>query len=549
MDHEPVGPPGTPSLLRAINDRTALRLLADRGPLSRTQLGALAGLSKPTASQLMDRLEAAGLVEPVPELESEAAQHAVMQHGAVQNSAEQHVVVQRGGSQASVRRSGTASSGAAPLGAVSSGAVSSGAARSSAASFGASQPGDSQSGAAQPNSAAPGPGTPGRTARRYRLRGGAAHVAGLDVTSARIVARVCDLAGSVVGEATLPTPGRSATGTVDRVREALAAACAPAGLQLAALHHAVIGIGGAIDPGTGRLGFARHLPGWHEPDLLARLRTELTPPGAPNPRVDVENDVNLAAVAEQTVGAAAPGGPGDPHPGARDFVILWIAEGIGAAVVIDGRLHRGATGGAGEVGYMPVPGAPLVRSIGRGTTGGFQALAGGPAVLKLARRHGFTGAEPQIAVARAAEVVEASARPGASGVTGAAGASGTSDAPGTPAAQDTAQDSAQDAAQAARRLLAELADRLATGLAPIVAVLDPELIVLTGAILRAGAAPLRELIAEVLHGMAIPRPRLVTSAVADNPVLAGAIQAALAATREAVFSSTLPSSTSVSATA
>ena len=444
MDHEPVGPPGTPSLLRAINDRTALRLLADRGPLSRTQLGALAGLSKPTASQLMDRLEAAGLVEPV--LEADGAS------------------------------------------AVSDGAPSTAAAAA----------------------ATPAPGTPGRTARRYRLRGGAAHVAGLDVSSSRIVARVCDLAGRVVGEATLPTPGRSASGAVDRVRQALAAACAPAGLQPAALHHAVLGIGGAIDPGTERLGFARHLPGWHEPDLLVRLRTELTPSGAANPRVDIENDVNLAAVAEQAVGAAAPGGPGDPHPGARDFVVLWIADGIGAAVVIDGRLHRGATGGAGEVGYMPVPGAPLVRSIGRGTTGGFQALAGGPAVLKLARLHGFTGAEPHTAVARAADVALRSGESGA------------------PAMRE-----------AARRLLTELADRLATGLAPIVAVLDPELIVLTGAILRAGAAPLRDLIAEALHGMAIPRPRLVTSAVADNPVLAGAIQAALAATREAVFSSTV----------
>jgi predicted NBD/HSP70 family sugar kinase len=423
MDHEPVGRPGTPSLLRAINDRTALRLLADRGPLSRTQLGALAGLSKPTASQLVDRLEAAGLVEPV--LEADAP-HAL--------------------------------------------------------------------------AAAPGPSAPGRTARRYRLRGGAAYVAGLDVTAARIVARICDLSGRTVGERTLPTPGRSATGTVDRVREALAAACGPAGLDVGALHHVVIGIGGAIDPGSGRLGFARHLPGWHEPDLLARLRAELTPAGAPDPRLDVENDVNLAAVAEQAVGAAA-------H-GARDFVVLWIAEGIGAAVVIDGRLHRGATGGAGEVGYMPVPGAPVVRSIGRGTTGGFQALAGAPAVLKLARQHGFTGADAQGAVARAAAAV---AQPG-------------------PAAVQ----------QAAGRLLAELADRLATGLAPIVAVLDPELIVLTGAIPRAGADPLRELVAEALHGMAIPRPRLVASAVADNPVLAGAIHAALAATREAVLSATTP---------
>jgi len=428
MDHEPVGRPGTPSLLRAINDRTALRLLADRGPLSRTQLGALAGLSKPTASQLVDRLEAAGLVEPV--LEPEGAQ-----------------------------------------------AV----------------------------SALPGPSAPGRTARRYRLRGGAAYVAGLDVTAARIVARVCDLSGRTVSERTLPTPGRSATGTVDRVREALSVACEPARLDLSALHHVVIGIGGAIDPGSGRLGFARHLPGWHEADLLARLRGELTPAGAPDPRVDVENDVNLAAVAEQAVGAAAPGS--HPAQGARDFVVLWIAEGIGAAVIIDGRLHRGATGGAGEVGYMPVPGAPVVRSIGRGTTGGFQALAGGPAVLKLARQHGFTGADAQTAIGRA---VAAVTRPGPVAVQ-----------------------------QAARRLLTELADRLATGLAPLVAVLDPELIVLTGAIPRAGEGPLRELVAEALHGMAIPRPRLVASAVADNPVLAGAIHAALAATREAVFSTTV----------
>ncbi len=434
MDHDPVGPPGTPSLLRAINDRTALRLLADRGPLSRTRLGALAGLSKPTASQLMDRLEAAGLVEPV--LESDGAGSA----------------------------------------------------------------------------AAPGPSAPGRTARQYRLRGAAAHVAGLDVTSARIVARVSDLAGRTVGEATLPTPGRSAAGTaVDRVRDALGAACGPAGLGLEALHHVVVGIGGAIDPGTGRLGFARHLPGWHEPDLLDRLRTGLTAPGAADPRVDVENDVNLAAVAEQAVGAAAPEAGGSGVPGARDFVVLWIAEGIGAAVIIDGKLHRGATGGAGEVGYMPVPGAPVVRSIGRGTTGGFQALAGGPAVHKLARQHGFTGADPQSALARAVEAYSGTSRPVA----------------------------AAETRQAARRLLAELADRLATGLAPLVAVLDPELIVLTGAVPRAGGAPLRELVAEALHGMAIPRPRLVESAVQDNPVLAGAIQAALAATREAVFSTTV----------
>jgi predicted NBD/HSP70 family sugar kinase len=406
--------PGTPSLLRAINDRTALRLLAEHGPLSRTQIGVLAGLSKPTASQLMDRLLAIGLVEQV---------------------------------------------AADPAG-----------------------PGD--------------PSGPGRVARLYRLRAGAAHVAGLDVTPARIVTRVCDLSGGILHEAVLNTPGRAAVGAEDRVRQALAGAAAGAGLGLADLHHIVIGLGGAVDPQTDRLNFARHLPGWHDPGLLDRLRGGLVPAarlaaGARHPVVDLENDVNLAAVAEQGGGGAA--------AGCGNFVVLWISDGIGAAIVIDGKLHRGASGGAGEVGYMPVPGAPLVRTLNRGANGGFQSIAGAPAVLKLARSHGFTGPDAPSAVARAVEA-------------GPVGA----------------------------RLLAELGERLAVGLAPIVAVLDPELIVLTGAILRAGADPLREYIAEALHSMAIPRPRLVLSEVPDNPVLAGAIQAALTATRETVFSATFP---------
>src|SRR2546423_3530378 len=59
--------PGTPRLLRAINDRAALELLLDRGPLTRAQLGELTGLSKVTASQLVERLEERGLVSRVGE--------------------------------------------------------------------------------------------------------------------------------------------------------------------------------------------------------------------------------------------------------------------------------------------------------------------------------------------------------------------------------------------------------------------------------------------------------------------------------------------------
>src|SRR6187402_444459 len=59
--------PGTPRLLRALNDRAALELLLTRGPLTRAKLGELTGLSKVTASQLVERLEERGLVSRVGE--------------------------------------------------------------------------------------------------------------------------------------------------------------------------------------------------------------------------------------------------------------------------------------------------------------------------------------------------------------------------------------------------------------------------------------------------------------------------------------------------
>ena len=96
--------------------------------------------------------------------------------------------------------------------------------------------------------------------------------------------------------------------------------------------------------------------------------------------LEYDNDVNLVAVAEQQLGVA-----GDYE----DFVLLWNEEGIGAAVVIGGQLHRGRTGGAGEVGFLPVPGTPLVRDPEHLNSGGFQALAGANAVLRWAHELGL----------------------------------------------------------------------------------------------------------------------------------------------------------------
>ncbi|GAP49922.1 ROK family transcriptional regulator [Streptomyces azureus] len=394
------GTPGTPRVLRAMNDRAALDLLLEHGQLSRTRIGKLTGLSKPTASQLLARLEAAGLV----------------------------------------LATGTTE------------------------------------------------GRPGPNAQLYEVNPAAGHAAGLDVTPQRILAAVADVTGRTVGRFELPAPGRR-TGipVAQQVADALDGAVKAAGLARDDIHRLVIGTPGAFDPTTGRLRYASHLPGWHSPTLLDELAAALPMP------FEYENDVNLVALAEQRLGAAR------DH---TDFVLLWNQEGLGAALVLGGRLHRGWTGGAGEVGFLPVPGTPLVRQVTKASSGGYQELAGSQAVPRLARELGIEDIPAGPYAEVAAALVERAA---------------------------TRDDDLH------RELLRSYAIRLATGLASLVSVLDPELVVLSGASLTSGGETLRALVQAELEELAASRPRLVVGDVREHPVLRGALESALATTRDEVF--------------
>ncbi|GHH71009.1 hypothetical protein GCM10017673_23700 [Streptosporangium violaceochromogenes] len=427
--------PGTPRLLRAINDRAALQVLLERGPLTRPEIGALTGLSKPTASQLLARLQRAGLVVP---------------NG--------------------VRE-----------------------------------------------------GLPGRTAEVYRLNPAAAHVAALDITPGHIDVQVADITGTVIGgrRLTVPAPrahgdhdvhgvrdapeaagvpgvadvrdSRNVRDTVEGVRAALEGAGVPGGLR-----RVVAGVRGASGPRPEETapagdehGTGESVPGQHSPGLVAALGAGL------GVRICVENNVNLAAWAERALGVAR---------GRSDFALLWAGESLGSALVLGGRLHRGATGGAGEAARLPVPGAPAPRPAGPHGGHGYQALAGGPAVLAALRSYGVPGATFEQAVRNAVH-----------------------DAEGT-----------ERHAGDARAGLRDVAARLAVGLASIVSVVDPELVVLAGGTFLAGGEPLRALVERELYELTGARPPLLLSAVEGNPVLAGALDLALTATREEVFGSTAP---------
>ncbi|MFB4281989.1 MULTISPECIES: ROK family transcriptional regulator [unclassified Nonomuraea] len=241
----------TPAMARAINDRLALDLLLERGPLTAPQLRTLTGLSRPTVSDLIERLMEGGFVEVT-------------------------------GESGEDRR--------------------------------------------------------GPNARLYGVVADRAHVAGVDLRRETVNVTVADISGRVVGSATRAVGGD----LVDLVEGVLAEA---AGERV--LDTVVIGAPGLVAPRDGELVSSNDVPGWRA-GLVASWRERLGMP------VILENEVNLAAIAELRTGTAR---------GSEDFVLLWVDDGVGAAVVLGGRVRRGASGGAGEIGFLEVDGTAFCNLV------------------------------------------------------------------------------------------------------------------------------------------------------------------------------------------
>ncbi len=107
-----------------------------------------------------------------------------------------------------------------------------------------------------------------------------------------------------------------------------------------------------------------YLMGWRNVPLRALLEARLGVPAA------VENDVNTAAIAESQIGAGQ---------GVRDFVFLAVGTGIGAGIVLNGRLFHGMNWSAGEIGYLLVPGTS-VKPVETGEPGALESIVGGEGI-------------------------------------------------------------------------------------------------------------------------------------------------------------------------
>jgi predicted NBD/HSP70 family sugar kinase len=315
----------------------------------------------------------------------------------------------------------------------------------------------------------------GPNAALYSVVPSSAYVAALYVEQGLVSTAVADVTGRVIAQVR-EDPSSGAGDPVELVRSAVDRACQRAGVSVSMLSAFVIGSPGVVDPVTGDPQLAINLPAWHE-GVLGGLR------GALHKNVLIENDVNLAAMAEHAIGAAE---------GTSDFVLFWLDVGVGLATVLGGRLHRGVTGAAGEIGWLAVPGAPITSDVGRPAGGGMQWLAGAEAVRALAAEHGFDGAGAGDAVRAAVAAAE----------------SGNGSA-------------------AADHFLSELARRVALGAVAVCTVIDPGLVVLGGEVGLAGGQALATRVAAEVAAICPVRPRVVPTAVASGPVLRGALLTAV----------------------
>ncbi|MGK2930935.1 MAG: ROK family protein [Acidimicrobiales bacterium] len=191
-------------------------------------------------------------------------------------------------------------------------------------------------------------------------------VVGVDLGGTKILGALVDAAGSlaptVAAEVKRSTPTLSAEAVIDELVSVIGS-LDPDPVAVG------IGTPGVVVPGTGVVQVAPNLPGFDRPMPLGALLRERL--GVP---VVVGNDVNMAAYGEARAGAAA------GHP---DVLAVWMGTGLGAGLVLDGRLRVGASGLAGELGHVIV--VPGGRRCGCGGRGHLEAYIGRRAMEERAR--------------------------------------------------------------------------------------------------------------------------------------------------------------------
>ena len=312
-------------------------------------------------------------------------------------------------------------------------------------------------------------------------------VVGIDMGGSHLHFALADFRGDIVtdsNEKIRPEDGPQKM--IGQIKEGVRSLARQAGRgRLRAL---AIGVPSPIDPERGVVAFANNLPGWKNIHLGHELEKEFRLP------VFLENDANMAAMGEHWRGVAQ---------GVNNFVFIALGTGIGSGIFVDGKLHRGRTGNAGELYRLNVEWQRWNEDFG--DIGYFESHVSGLGIAAEGRRalgEKAAGRASGLAEERDAYFVFEAYRQGN---------------------------------HRARELLEKTFTMLGVGIANLVAVLDPDLIVLGGGVTK-GAPDFLLATAEKVVRRVQPDdpPPIKLSALEDKAQTYGAIYSALAVAREAI---------------
>lgn len=312
------------------------------------------------------------------------------------------------------------------------------------------------------------------------------YVVGVDIGGTKIYTALATLDGKVRAELKVPTRAvQGYEGVVNRITETVAEVQRTAGVS-GKLLRVGVGAPGPLDIEKGIIHAAPNL-GWTEVPLKDSLEKVLKVP------VYVDNDANLAAWGEFLYGAGK---------GAETLVYITVSTGIGGGLVLGGRLYRGASYGAGEIGHVTVlPDGPECHCGNRGC---LEALASGTAVAWEARRLITAGGGRAILELAGGSVEAVTAE-----TVGAAGLRGDAEA--------------QD-------LLRNAARWLGIGIAGVLNLLNPAVVVLGGGVMKSAPlfwTTLEEEVKRRAFKSAWEAARLVTAELGGRSGVLGAVAYAL----------------------
>ncbi|MFW5419189.1 ROK family transcriptional regulator [Nocardiopsis sp. CNT-189] len=317
----------------------------------------------------------------------------------------------------------------------------------------------------------------GRRARAVTLRRAPGAVAALDFGNSRITAAVGDTDGRTLVRESIPY--EVAADPAKGVRRAvwlLETVLAGARLDRSAVLGVCAAVPGPVDVRTGEVGAITCMPAWAGARPAELLAARLGLPAL------AENDANLAVQAEAAEGAGR---------GVRHLVYVRLSQGVGAGIMVEGRLFRGAGGTAGEIGHIGLDERGQVCRCGN--RGCLETLVGAPYLVDMVPTQGGPGAPSDLG--------------------GLIGAAERGD-PG------------------ARRIVSEAGSALGRGVAVLVNAFNPEMVLIGGELAAAGERlmePCRRSLELGALGSALRDLRIEPGALGEDAVIRGALRAAASA--------------------